>query len=146
MHRQLLLSDEVPAQGFLEAPALKAMAPIGSDPIQAYRSQAGSTHSADCNTDQSLVYCNIRLQPKSSIALRNRGTPVLMSARCHNQTSCHNLRSLLRESSVPHSPKTLPQRSGTFSETPITPCTARPSLPSGKLPQRLAIGLTPSRP
>ena len=50
--------------------------------------------------------CNQR----SYIALRNRWTPVLMSARCHNHTSCHNLRRLLRESSVPHNPKVLPQR------------------------------------
>ena len=66
---------------------------------------------------------------KGSIAQRNRGTPVLMSAICHNQTSCHNLRRLLRENSVPHSPTTLPQRSGKFYETP---CTAQPWPPSGK--------------
>ena len=52
-----------------------------------------------------------------------------MSARCHNQYSCHTLRRLLRENSVPHSPKTLPQRSGKFSETPST---AQPWLPSGE--------------
>ena len=41
----------------------------------------------------SRSYCNQRCY----IALRNRGTPVLMSARCHNQTSCHNWWTLLRE-------------------------------------------------
>ena len=38
--------------------------------------------------------------------LEQQGTPALMSVRCHNQTSCYNLRRLLRESSVPHRPKT----------------------------------------
>ena len=99
-----------------------------------------SYHRADCNTDHSLVCYRIRLQ-SGSIAQRNRGTPVLMSARCHNQTSCHHLRRLLKDNSVPHSPKTLPQRSVAFSETP---CTTQPWLPSGKIPQRLMIGLTPS--
>ena len=41
--------------------------------------------------------CNQRC----SIALRNSGTPVLMSARCHNQTSCHNLHRLLRDVVAP---------------------------------------------
>ena len=58
--------------------------------------------------------CNQR----GTIALGNMGTAVMMSARYHNPTSCHNLRMLSRESLVPHSPKTLPQRSGKFSETP----------------------------
>ena len=66
---------------------------------------------------------------KGSIVQRNSGTPVLMSAICHNQTSCHNSRMLLRENSVPHSPTTLPQRSGKFYETP---CTAQPWPSSGK--------------
>ena len=94
---------------------------------------------------QTTPWCVARsgCNQRGSIALRNRGTLVLMSARCHNQTSCHNLLGLLRETLVPHSSKTLPQRSGTFSETP---CTAQPWLPSGKRPQRLTIGLTPSRP
>ena len=91
-----------------------------------------SYHSADCNTDHSLVCCKIRLQPKRFHCTKKQGTPVLMSARCHNQTSGHNLQRLLRESSVPHSPKTLPERSGKFSETP---CIAQPSLPSGEIPQ-----------
>ena len=60
--------------------------------------------------------CNQR----GSIAQRNRGTPVLMSTRCHHETSCYNSRRLLRDNSVPHSPTTLPQRSGTFYETPCT--------------------------
>ena len=103
-----------------------------------------SYHSADCNTDHSLVCCvaGSGCNQKGSIAQRNRGTPVLMSAICHNQTSCHNSRRLLRENSVPHIPTTLPQRSGKFYETP---CTAQPWPPSGKKPQRLTIGLTPSR-
>ena len=42
---------------------------------------------------------------------------------------------------VVHSLKTLPQRSGKFSETPCTPC-----LPSAKRPGRLTIALTPSLP
>ena len=88
--------------------------------------------SADCNIDHSLVCARSDFNQRGFIALRNRGTLVLMSARCHNQTSCHNLRRLLRESSAPHCPNTLPQRSGKFSETP---CTAQPWLPSGKSPQ-----------
>ena len=83
--------------------------------------------------------CNQR----GSIALRSGGTPVLMSARCHNQTPCHNLRRPLRENSVLHSPKTRPQRSGNFSETP---CTVHHSPPSGKRPQSLTIGLMRSQP
>ena len=58
---------------------------------------ARSYHSADFNTDNSLVCCKIMLQQRGSIALRNRGATVFISARCHNQTSCHNLRRLLRE-------------------------------------------------
>ena len=99
---------------------------------------------------QTTPWCVARsgCNQRGSIAIRNRGTPVLMSARCHNQTSCHSLQRQLRESSVPHSlgphsPKTLPQRSGKFSETP---CTAHPSLPSGERPQRLTIGLMRSQP
>ena len=38
---------------------------------------------------------------RGSIALSNRGTPVLMSARYHNHTSGHNLRMLLREFGAP---------------------------------------------
>ena len=56
-----------------------------------------SYHSADCNTDHSLVCCKIRLQPKRFHRTKKQGNPVFMSARCHNQTSCHNLRRLLRE-------------------------------------------------
>ena len=77
-------------------------------------------HSADCNTDHSLVCCRIRLQPKRFHRAKKQGTPVLMSARCHKQTSCYNSRRLLRENSVPHSPTTLPQRSVKFYETPCT--------------------------
>ena len=73
-----------------------------------------SYHSADCNTDHSLVCCTIRLQLKRFHRTKKQGTPVLMSARSHKQTSCRNLRRLLRESSVPHSSKILPQRSGKF--------------------------------
>ena len=91
----------------------------------------------------SLCVAGSGCNQRSSIAQRNRGSPVLMLARCHNQTSCHNLRRLLRDDSVPHSPTTLPQRSGKFSETS---CTAQPWLPSEKRPQRLTIGVTPSRP
>ena len=94
---------------------------------------------------QTTPWCVARsdCNQRGSIALSNRGTPVSRSARCHNQTSCPNLRRLLRKSSMPHSPKFLPQRSGKFSETL---CTAQPWLPSAKRPQRLTIGLTPSRP
>ena len=88
-----------------------------------------SYHSADCNTDHSLVCCRIRLQPKRFHRTKKQGNPVLMSAICHNQTSCHNSRRLLRENSVPHSPTTLPQRSGKFYETP---CTAQLWPPSGE--------------
>ena len=56
VHRQLLLSDEAPAQGFLETPALKALAPIGSDPIQACRSQERSTHTL-------LPQCGLQYRP-----------------------------------------------------------------------------------
>ena len=56
MHRQLLLSDEAPAHGFRETPALKALAPIGSDPIQACRSQERSTHTL-------LPQCGLQHRP-----------------------------------------------------------------------------------
>ena len=136
MHRQLLLSDETPT--------LKALASTGSDPIQACRSQERSTRTllpqcglqhTDCNTDHSLVcFARSDCNQRGSIALRNRGTPILRSARFHNQTSCRHLRRLLRKS-----PTFLPQK---FSETL---CTAQPWLPSAK-DLRHTIGLTPSRP
>ena len=66
--------------GFLETPALKALAPIGSDRSQACRSQERSTHtrsyhSADCNTDHSLICCRIRLQPKRFHRTKKQGSP-----------------------------------------------------------------------
>ena len=102
-----------------------------------------SYHSADCNKDHSLVCCKIRLQLKRFHRTKKQRNPVLRSAKCHNQTSCHNLQRLLRNSSMPHSPKCLLQRSEKFSETL---CTAQPWLPSAKRSLRLTIGLTPSRP
>ena len=76
--------------------------------LRAFHILVPFTQILNCNWCVARSGCNQR----DSIALRNRGTPVLMSARCHNQTSRHNLQRLLRESSVPHSPKTLPHRSG----------------------------------
>ena len=54
----LLLSDEAQAQGVLEKTALKALAPIiiGSDPIQACRSQERSTHTL-------LPQCGLQHRP-----------------------------------------------------------------------------------
>ena len=101
-------------------PPLKALAPIGSDHNQAYILHARSYHNADCNTATPWCVAGSGCNQRGSISQRNRGTPVLMSARCHNQTSCYNSRMLLRENSVPHSPSTLPQRSGKFYETPCT--------------------------
>ena len=48
---------------------------------------------------QTTPWCVARsgCNQRGSIALRNRGTPVLMSAICHNRTSCRNFRRLLRE-------------------------------------------------
>ena len=91
------------------------------------------------------LYAKTRLlrQYQAMRVRRNKGIAVLMSARCHNQTSSHNLRRLLREGLVPHSPNILPQIRGKFSEAPWT---AQPWLPSGKIPQRLTIGSTPCRP
>ena len=72
---------------------------------------------------QTTPWCVARTDctQRGSIALGNRGTPVLRSARCHSQTLCHNLLRLLRKSLMPHSPKFLPQKSGKFSETAHRP-------------------------
>ena len=101
-----------------------------------------SYHSADCNTDHSLVCCRIRLQPKRFHRTKKQGNPRIDVSHMSQPNPMSHSRRLLRENSVPHSPTTLPQRSGKFYETP---CTAQPWPPSGKKPQRLTIGLTPSR-
>ena len=51
---------------------------------------------------QTNPWCVVRsdCNQRGSIALRNSGIHILRSARCHNQTSCHNLRRLLRKSKV----------------------------------------------
>ena len=102
-----------------------------------------SYHSADCNTDHSSVCCNIMLQPKRFPSTKNQRNPRIDVSKMSQPTLMAQLQRLLRESSVPHSPNTLPQRSGKFSETP---CTAQPSLLSGQIPQRLTIGVMRSQP
>ena len=44
-----------------------------------------SYHSADCDTDHSLVCCKIKMQPKRFHRTKKQGTPALTSARCLNQ-------------------------------------------------------------
>ena len=55
-------------QGFVETPTLKALASTGSNLGQAAAIKnvlhTRSYHSADCDTDHSLVCCKIRMQPK----------------------------------------------------------------------------------
>ena len=138
MYRQLLLSDEAPAQGFLETPALKALAPVGSKNVLHTRSY----HSVDCNTDHSLVCCKIRLQPKRFHCTKKQGNPRIDVSKMSQPKLMSQFVDSFERKFGAHSQKTLPQRSGTFSETP---CTAQPSLPSGERPQGLTIGLTPSR-
>ena len=53
---QLVLSGEAPAQGFLETPALEAVAPIESDHIQECRCQERSTHTL-------LPQCGLQHRP-----------------------------------------------------------------------------------
>ena len=61
---------------------LKALAPTGSDPGQAchhqeHPSHTLSYHSADCDTDHSLVCCKIRLQPKKCHHAKKLGNPCI---------------------------------------------------------------------
>ena len=69
---------EASTQGFLETPTLKALAPTGSSPGQAccYQECSPDTrsyHSADCDTDHSLVCCKIRMQPKKFHRTKTKG-------------------------------------------------------------------------
>ena len=102
-----------------------------------------SYHRADCNTDHSLVCCNIRLQPKRFHRTKKQGNPRIEVSKMSQPNLMSQFAEAFEKSSMPHSPKFLPQRSGKFSETL---CTAQPWLPSVKIPQRLTIGLMPSRP
>ena len=86
-------------------------------------------HRADCNTDHNLVCCKFRLQPKWFHRTKKPGYPRIYVSKMSQPNLMSNLQRLLRGSSLLHSPKTLPQRGGKFSETP---CTVEPSLPSGK--------------
>ena len=102
-----------------------------------------SYHSADCYTDHSLVCCKIRLQPKRFHCTKKQGKPRIdVSKMSQPNLMSQFAERLLRESSVPHIPKTLPPRSWKFSETP---CPAQPLLPLGKIPQRLMISLMRSQ-
>ena len=93
---------------------------------------------------QHLVCCKIRLQKKRFHRTQKQGNQRIdVSKMSQPKIMSQFAEAFERESSVPHSPKTVPQRSGKFSETPYT---AQPSLPSGKIPQRLTIGLMRSQP
>ena len=71
-----------------------------------------SYHSADCDTDHSLVCFKIKLQPRRIYGTKKQGNPASMLATRFSQTSWNNL--LLRENLASHSPVTLLQRSGTM--------------------------------
>ena len=103
-----------------------------------------SDHSADCDTDHSLVCCKskIRMQPKTSTSQRQRGTLVSMSARCINQTSWSSSLRLSRRNLSPRNPMTLPQRSGKLC---VTLCTALLWLPLGRGPQNHMTGSKPDQ-
>ena len=105
-----------------------------------------SYHSADCNTDHSLAFCEIRLQPKRFHRTKKQGNP-------RNDVSTMSQPNLMsqfaeafeRESSVPHSLKPLPQRRQ-VGNSPRHHAPHRPGYLREKYPQRLTICLTPSRP
>ena len=82
-------------------------------------------------TTQTTPWCVARSgsNQRCSIALRNRGTPVLMSARCHNQTSCHHLRRLFTEIRC-HTAQRLCHRE--VGNSPRHHAPHSPWLPSGK--------------
>ena len=102
-----------------------------------------SYHSADCNTDHSLVCCKVRLQPKRFHRTKKQGNPRIEVSKMSQPNLMSQFAEAFEKSSMTHMPKFLSQKSGTFSETL---CTAEPWLPSAKRPQRLTIGLTQSRP
>ena len=59
----MTLALQTSMQGFLETPTLKALILVSRAAIKNVL-HTGSYHSADCDTDHSLVCCKIRLQPK----------------------------------------------------------------------------------
>ena len=79
-----------------------------------------SYHSADCITDNSLVCCKTRLQPKRFHCTKKQRNPRIDVSKMSQPNLMSQFAEAFRESSVPHNPKTLPQRSGKFSETPCT--------------------------
>ena len=101
-----------------------------------------SYHSADCDTDHSLVCCKNRCNQRNSTTQRQRESLVLMSARCLNQTSRSSSFRPLRRNLDPCYLVTLPQRSGSFF---VTLCTALLWLPLGKGPQNHMTSSKPNQ-
>ena len=105
MYRQLLLSDESPRSKYWHQ----------LDPILLRRAafknvlHTRSYHSADCNTDHSLVCCNIRIQPKRFNRSKTQENPRIAVSKMSQPTLMSQFAGPFeRESSVPI-PKTLPR-------------------------------------
>ena len=103
-----------------------------------------SYHSADCNTDHSLLCCKISLQPKRFHCTKKQGNPHIDVGKMSQPNLMSQFAEVFeREFGAPQPNDSATESCRKFSETP---CTAQPSLPSGKRPQRLTIGLMRSQP
>ena len=104
---------------------------------------ARSYHSADCNIDHSLVCCWIRLQPKRFHCTKKQGNPRIdVSKMSPPNIMSQFAEALDREIGAPQ-----PNDSATEKWEILRDTMHRKNwLHSGKIPQTLTIGLTPSRP
>ena len=98
-----------------------------------------SYHSADCDTDHSLVCCKIRMQPKKFHHTKTKGIPRIDVSKMSQPDL--TLRSL-RRNLDPCNLLTLSQRSGKLC---VTPCTRLLWLPLGKGPQNHMTDSMPSQ-
>ena len=121
---------------------LKALAPTGFDPGQAFSTHAVTTVRTVIQTTPWYAVrsgCNQR----NSTAQSQRGNLVSMSARFLNQTSWSSSLRTSRRNLAPRNPATLPQRSGKLC---VILCTALLWLPLGGGPQNRMTGSKPNQP
>ena len=91
-----------------------------------------SYHSAHCDTDQSLVCCKIRMQPKKFHRTKTNGNPRTDVSKMSQPDLMEQFAQIFEQNFAPCNPLTLPQRSGKFC---VTLCTALLWLPLGRGPQ-----------
>ena len=102
-----------------------------------------SYHSGYCNTDHSLVCCRIRLQPKRFHRTKKQGNPRIdVSQMSQPNLMLQFAEAFEREFGAPQPNDSATEKWEILRDTmhPIALATF------GKKPQRLTIGLTPSRP